>query len=786
KWKLQISSWTLGFFDTDGYGTRYIASTEHSLYALSFEPMFEWRAFTGSWIDSSPAIGIDGMIYIGSKDKHVYAITPEGKIKWKFQTGGIVESSPVIGTDGTIYVGSRDGYLYAINPDGTLKWRFKTGGIIDSSPAIGSDGTIYVGSYDNYLYAINSNGSLKWKYETNGKPSSPVIDLDGTVYVGSSDSYLYSINSDGKLKWQIQMGAPILSAPVIDSDGKIYVESSDYCLHIIDRNGKLISKIETEKPVKTIPTDPVFRFLQSLETDWQAEFSPAINHDGTVYIIGNGGYLYAISTNSKGLLNSSWPKLRGTFENRSCMLEKLQLSYTPLDLWPKNGLENVWTNELVWITSKEEKLVYDIYFGTSPNPPLIVKGHKEMRYEINNLKPNTKYYWKIVSKDVNGKEYIGEIWTFTTGELVNLWKVQTDNSISSSPAIGYDGTVYVASRDNHLYAIYPNGKIKWKVMMGYESDFSHWLHGPDWNIYSTPAIDPSGTIYVGNIKNDLYAITIDGKLKWSFKTGCIISMPFRFFTLWNSSPAIGSDGTIYIGSGLGELFALSVDGTLKWKFGAESGIDSSPAIGQDGTIYIGSTDDHLYAINPSGKTIELKWRFKTNGMVISSPAINDKNTIYVGSTDGYLYAIDENGELKWKFKTGGEIYSSPAIDSLGTIYIGCYDGFLYAVRHDGKLKWKFQTGSPIESTPAIGSDGTVYVGSGYELFAISSEGKLKGKFTTGGWIGSSPSIDSNGTIYIGSGNGCLYALRSTSASLANSPWPKFRGNLRNTGRYGDK
>ncbi len=107
-----------------------------------------------------------------------------GSLKWKYETGSWIESSPAIGSDGTIYVGSYDNYLYAINPDGSLKWRYKTDDRISSSPAIGSDGTIYVGSYDNYLYVINPDVSLKWKYETDFIiDSSPAIGSDGTIYI---------------------------------------------------------------------------------------------------------------------------------------------------------------------------------------------------------------------------------------------------------------------------------------------------------------------------------------------------------------------------------------------------------------------------------------------------------------------------------------------------------------------------------------------------------------------------------------------------------------------------
>ena len=41
---------------------------------------------------------------------------------------------------------------------------------------------------------------------------------------------------------------------------------------------------------------------------------------------------------------------------------------------------------------------------------------------------------------------------------VKLWEFKTGNYVSSSPAIGTDGTVYVGSDDNKLYAIKTDSK----------------------------------------------------------------------------------------------------------------------------------------------------------------------------------------------------------------------------------------------------------------------------------------------------------------------------------------
>ena len=157
---------------------------------------------------------------------------------------------------------------------------------------------------------------------------------------------------------------------------------------------------------------------------------------------------------------------------------------------------------------------------------------------------------------------------------VKKWAFKIGDWVSSSPTIGTDGTIYVGSRDDNLYAINPNGSKKWafKTANG---------------VYSSPAIGSDGTIYVGSYDNNLYAINPNGSKKWAFKTGDNVY----------SSPAIGNDGTIYVGSRDNNLYAINPEGYKKWAFRTGDNVYSSPAIGNDGTIYVGSWDDYLYAIS---------------------------------------------------------------------------------------------------------------------------------------------------------------------------------------------
>ena len=77
-------------------------------------------------------------------------------------------------------------------------------------------------------------------------------------------------------------------------------------------------------------------------------------------------------------------------------------------------------------------------------------------------------------------------------------------------------------------------------------------------VWSSPAIGSDGTVYVGSYDNKLYAINGKSGVKvWEFETGCDV----------HSSPAIGSDGTVYVGSYDTKLYAIiGKSGVKLWEF----------------------------------------------------------------------------------------------------------------------------------------------------------------------------------------------------------------------------
>jgi len=363
-----------------------------------------------------------------------------------------------------------------------------------------------------------------------------------------------------------------------------------------------------------------------------------------------------------------------------------------------------------------------------------IESEEDMEQPLQTVSPPMDSPWSMKCHDVR---HTGRS-PYSTENVTGLekWRFRCDGVIDGM-VIDNENIIYFGDKDAYVYALYPNGTLKWK----YKTDM--------W-ITSTPALAEDNILYVGSWDDYLYALnSTTGILKWRFNAHDTIA----------SSPIIAEDNSIYFGT-MGDgyrIYAVNPDGTERWHYDTGYKITSDPAIGFEGTIYIGSGDTYLYAINPNGT---LKWRFKTGDYVKGPPSIADDETVYIGSFDSYLYAIyHNNGTMKWRCKVGLGTETNPSIASDNSIYVG--GGKLYAVNPDGTMKWAFNLGEDRyieDSSPAISAEGSIYIGThignvdGGDIIAINPDGteRWRKQISDKGWIDSSPCIAEDNAIYIGS------------------------------------
>lgn len=322
---------------------------------------------------------------------------------------------------------------------------------------------------------------------------------------------------------------------------------------------------------------------------------------------------------------------------------------------------------------------------------------------------------------------------------VTIWTYSTERSITTTPIIGTDGTIYVASVDNNLYALTPGGMLRWSFTAG--SD-----------LRASPLFAADGTIYIIDWEGTLFSIDQEGNLNWKVEYGLRPGGP----------PQMGIDGNIYITTTNGVIHAINPNGKTLWTFETKQNLASSPVIDTDGTLYIatqrGWEDTHgiLYAISSTGDEL-MSTEIPTS--VISEATIGFDDNIYFGGNDGRLYAYSKTGDILWTYETDNRIASSPAVTPGGTIYVSSFDRHLHAVNSDGNLLWKFETDSYISASPTVSADGRIFFGSSDNYFYIlESDGSLFKKIDLDTSVLSSASISSNGIVYVGDNDGTIFAL----------------------------
>lgn len=360
-----------------------------------------------------------------------------------------------------------------------------------------------------------------------------------------------------------------------------------------------------------------------------------------------------------------------------------------------------------------------------------------------------------------------------------LWTFPlTEELESASPAVGNDGTIYMAcSAKNgvdNMFAISPDGSQIWSYATG---DINR----------STVSIDDNGNIYVGSYDDNLYSFNPDGSVRFQFDTG---SNP-RY-----NGATFGFDGTVYIGSQSNKMFALTPDGNEIWNFEVGGDFNATPAIGIDGTLYVGNTDDNFYAINPDGSE---KWSSEYGSWSACATAIGQDGTIYFSgegnnldpTSGGVLIAYNPNdGSEIWRVGRSDKVSrGGPVISPDGTLYLVGEDGLLVAYNTaDGSVLWTYELNDGSLVTPAIDNDGNIYFGdeSGF-FYVISPEGERVWSTTKlGTRVWSSVTIGDNGIIYVGADQddetALLYAIQTEATGPASSGWPMRAKNARHTGR----
>lgn len=330
-----------------------------------------------------------------------------------------------------------------------------------------------------------------------------------------------------------------------------------------------------------------------------------------------------------------------------------------------------------------------------------------------------------------------------------LWSVSTGVRTKSSPVIS-DGTVFFGNDKGTLIAVSPDGKIKWK----YESG----------SYFEAPPLVFTNKVITGTNNGDLIAVDkVTGKLIWTYKTENQISGSAN---VWVS----GSKAGIVVGSY--DYYLHCVDprtGKALWKVETMNYVNGAPAI-SDGRIIFGGCDGFLRVVDPvtgiERDTIEI------GVYMASSPALSG-DFAYIGDYDGNKYSVNtRTGKIAWTVPGTSETGSVLAIPAVGNrkIVLGGEDKILRCYNEpDGKEVWNYRTNARITGSAVIARDKVLFTGmDGFVTILNLADGKKLWSFNAGSSIGSSPAVTA-GRFYILTDDGRLLAF---GAANNQKPLPK--------------
>lgn len=318
------------------------------------------------------------------------------------------------------------------------------------------------------------------------------------------------------------------------------------------------------------------------------------------------------------------------------------------------------------------------------------------------------------------------------------WAFATGKGIFSTPVIDADGTIYVGSADHVFYAVGLDGRERWRFRTGEIIDSAAAVLPPD-EIADVPTVVvPSADGHLYRLRTGAVSDPRD-RIVWSFDAR---DAPRESFNDWfEANVTVGFDGTLYAGNTNFNYYAVTPDGELRWVHPTGANAWSIGALADDGTIFWASNDSYVRAVRPDG--VE-RWTRRTLGMIAASAAVGPDGTVYIGSFDSNFYALEpRTGAVLWKVKTDDHVYASAALseDPEGrtlALYVASTDGRLRALDPEGRIRWTYDTGDVIRSSPVLGAgpegepDAIVYFGAGNgKLYALdAAEGTRRWSFDT--------------------------------------------------------
>ncbi|MHC4103910.1 MAG: LamG-like jellyroll fold domain-containing protein [Planctomycetota bacterium] len=170
------------------------------------------------------------------------------------------------------------------------------------------------------------------------------------------------------------------------------------------------------------------------------------------------------------------------------------------------GLESV--SKLKWKSGANAKS-HKIYFGTQAGRlPLLAEVKSSSHDELPELEDDAMYYWRVDEVWADDTVITGDVWSFTTGSLVSLWKLdETSGNVVKDSAGNNNGTLV--------------GDPQWQTSAGkiggaleFDGDGDFVKIGAESNFDMADQITVSAWIKVNQFDREWQAVIAKGDSAW--------------------------------------------------------------------------------------------------------------------------------------------------------------------------------------------------------------------------------------------------------------------------------
>lgn len=303
-----------------------------------------------------------------------------------------MKSAMILGPKNTVIFVDGNNQVVCLKESGIMEWAFTPEGTVSTELIMGADHSVYFGSSTGILYALDFYGRLKMAIHGLGNlTGSPVIGNDGSLFV-IHEKGIRKVRTDGTLLWEIS-DETVFNTLLLSRTGTLYATSASGKVYAIEaQTGQPLASFDTKLPIGT---------------GWLLQ-------NGALYGMTSVGLL-ALGIGNQQLSNSAWPMYRQDVYRSGRGFIPIVSKYPFAAQNPFPQQKSTVQGDLVtlkWQTD-ETAVVFDLYFGSTPMFEVVVENLDTTYYPLSGLNPQTRYFWKIVTRNEAG-QIESEVWEFTT------------------------------------------------------------------------------------------------------------------------------------------------------------------------------------------------------------------------------------------------------------------------------------------------------------------------------------------------------------------------------------